>query len=53
MKCQILISGEHKKNITKLLSAELAQSGKEYLSLQKWPKPLWGIALKERFRGTN
>ena len=38
MKCQILISGEHKKNITKLLSAELAKSGKGYLPWQKWPK---------------
>ena len=35
----VKISGEHKKNITKLLSAELAKSGKGYLPLQKWPKP--------------
>ena len=38
MKCQILISGEHKKFITKLLSAELAKSSKGYLPWQKWPK---------------
>ena len=51
MKCQILISGEHKKNIIKLLSAELAKSGKDYLPWQKWPKTHWGISLKERFHG--
>ena len=38
MKCQILISGEHKKNITKLLSAKLAKSGNGYLPWPKWPK---------------
>ena len=50
MKCQILISDEHKKIIIKLLSAELAKSSQRLPSLAEMAEnPIEAFLLKNVF----